>query len=470
MSGYIVLTISLGIVGVIAYHMSGRELLSPAVVVALSLFCASALCLVGYGSWNDILLEPYCIFLITLGTLSMVIGALVPRAYVKMRASVALRLDTGTELQGANVSSCPATWKYCFLVLLVMLITVEHVVETYSIATELGAHYSGYFEAQQIVRVATSPLYSGDYTGFNDGYSFISKQLEKLTIAIGYVSAIRLGRVVRRRSNSCDLYPCMLLAVVSGVSSFLYGGRYQMLMYLISFLLSCWICGLAEKRGDQKKTAAFSRRFVAIGAGVGAFCALSLYVLSPILGRNFDASLLDYVGAYYGCGIPSFQMMLNTGFDPYNIPGFNTFHEQMSFLSKFGIYESLPGFGSYFVPTQSFISNVFTFAYRYYSDFGILGMVILSLVSGLAYGWLYERALRPGAGAVWMYVFPALACHLIDVCRDEKFFATVFSFSTLLLIVAMVAVLCFLFLSFSDIRTETRTRFFCARHVETEND
>lgn len=446
---YIWLAVGLLILLIVAFFASGKELLSPGPIVAASMLVSALLSAYGARSWNNVVLRSDLALILLASTAFFILGTKLARAVLIKR------WDNGTS--GLVAQQLRISW-FVPLVLACFIVvpTFVRVVETFRLANELGIEGTDFMSLVATVREETSGLVTGEYSGFDVGYSFLSRQLDKLMNGAVFSAAILIP--VSLAFGKGKKVPLSLTAVflVGCAASLLSGGRYMLIMYCLALLLTSWICALHNNK--NRTTTEVSLKFAVVILCLCSAASLLFFLLSFLLGRTIQGTAANYISFYFGCGIPSFQEIINQGIDPYGIPGFNTFHEQMTFLSKFGLLENLPGYSSFWINFDGYSSNVFTFAYRYYSDFGVIGALALSALGGSVYELLYRVSTSRAGNIVLLAIYPVVGCHLFDVCRDEKLFATLLSPNYLLILLVCLVILYSLRSDFDwrDLKTNVR--------------
>lgn len=122
--------------------------------------------------------------------------------------------------------------------------------------------------------------------------------------------------------------------------------------------------------------------------GIAVVVVLLFATLKNFVGRQSDASIVEYVAHYLGAPTLNFNDYLNNPIQSNKLTGKETFWGVYDFLYK------LTGNSEYrYDYTLEFrnnnMGNVYTAFRMFYSDFGIIGVAVLSALQGAIYAFLY---------------------------------------------------------------------------------
>ncbi|MEE1274702.1 MAG: O-antigen polymerase [Olegusella sp.] len=446
---YLALIIILGALFALSLLLCFGEALSPMALVPLTMFAGCLLAYIGTAYWNDTPLSPDLVLLVFSSTSAFVLGGYicnlvlskkVPRANIPKKGKA-----SGNPSEGAHRGipiELGGTYKYVLLACIVIFGLTITVRETLQMATDAGIQFSSYMEAAKAVRLQTSTVFSSSNISFSAGHSLLQRLLGKIGAAINVISIFLFAYLIYIRSKNWKLnFMVLLMAVLAVAGSLTSGGRGGAFNYVLLFILSYWMLSAKDSRGDWH----FARKTLVVLASLALTLGIAFYLASYIVGRGTSDSLVSYLSFYFGCGFPSFQQFLDGLVPGHSIAGFNTFHEQLYFLQKLHVVSDMPAYGNTWVILDGYRSNVFTFVYRYYADFGWIGATLIPFISGIFYQTVYNLFFIEGA-PLWVQV---LACQipsvLFDIERDAKLFAsslTVNSISIYLIIIVICTWLC----------------------------
>lgn len=178
---------------------------------------------------------------------------------------------------------------------------------------------------------------------------------------------------------------------------------------------------------------------------LAAFIGLAIF-----MGRRtsftFD-SLVDYLTIYISGGLRAFDLYVQDGVNIRSgiVGNDETFHYISIIASRLFGYDNLKPIHLEFrsINNQN-IGNIYTAFRRYYSDFGILGMVILSSISGFLMTGLYSKSRYEASLNIikpTILIFAWLSRSILYMPIDDYLYLFVFTLNGLFKIV----VLCLLF-------------------------
>lgn len=438
MTAYLLLLILLLVLFLAALRFSGYMLLAPVPLALLGLSVSLVLAVIGLSSWNHISLEWESVCIVVLGSASLLLGAFLAR-------HLSDRQIARPSSRGAPSSTYTAPiWKYALVAAVLIIAIVVRVVETYRIGAELGADMSSYSAVARAVRSSLAGIMSTDGMRFGVGFSFVERQLEKVATVAGYVSAYLLAHNVsnNRRAESVAAAGLLLLSCVFCIAI---GGRTAILLYCIALAASLYICLLRKGRSSSK----LAGRFFAIGAVACCIAAAAFYAVSPLIGRPASSGFVEYISFYFGCGTPSLQHLLNSVDLPVVAPGVRTFYYLFSVPYKLGLIDTYPSYSIAWVDMGGHGCNIFTGFARYYLDFGLPGVMVLSVLAGAFMTLVYRMAANKGKP--FLIVFSGYLCaYSFDFAREEFIFSRLLSPTQLFFVVIMFVITLFLTTSLKE--------------------
>lgn len=179
---------------------------------------------------------------------------------------------------------------------------------------------------------------------------------------------------------------------------------------------------------------------VRLGIKLLTIFIIAFVVLAIFMGRRTTftgASLLDYLTIYISGGLRSFDLYVQDG--PHIQSGIvgndETFHYISVICSRFFDYNNLKTIHLEFraINGQN-IGNIYTAFRRYYSDFGIFGVIILSGVSGFLLTRLYSKArYKASIGRIEfsLLIFAWLSKSILYMPIDDHLYLFIFTLNGL---------------------------------------
>jgi oligosaccharide repeat unit polymerase len=238
--------------------------------------------------------------------------------------------------------------------------------------------------------------------------------MRMLTYAIGFWFAYYLAAILafKKRLDVRSL----LVVVFSALSSLVTGSRNNLILFIMFFLFFLYFCSQA-KNGWNK---GIRLKPVILGILFAVILLVSFQNLADLLGRNTTSSPLDYLAEYVGAEVYNLNLFLGQHKVPLidNYAGTQTF---INFFKTFGRYWgassndyslNLP-----FNASNGYnLGNVYTTFYPYLYDFGISGMIFLTVLMATISELIHIFAKKMFSGhaisvmvLVDGYIFTALA-------------------------------------------------------------
>ncbi len=428
---YLLLFVVMLIALVAALKLADFDLLSPAPLMILGLTMSVMLAGIGGLFWNDVPLKWNAVYVVVVGTSAILAGQLIANC------------KKTSQIPGELPKFQDSTWKYAVLFALVLIAIVVRVVETSNIASDMGLGDVSYAEKMEAVRHGLDAINSSEGLKLGVGFSFVERQLEKLVLAIGYVSSALVGySLVKSDRRSIALSVGTLL--LCGIHVLACGGRGQVIYYVGSAFASFSLFKIMS--GERPKVVL--KKLVIVGTIAGTVGIVVFYLSSFLIGRAAGSGLLDYISFYFGGSVPSLQIVLdNPELISSASPCVKTFYYLFGLPFKFGLIDEYPSYSLAWVHPGGNGSNIFTGFARPYFDFGTIGMVALTALACFAVTWFYGHVKNSGALPL-VSIFCLMSGYLFDFAREEYVFSRMLSLNGLASIVLIVLVALFMSKSF----------------------
>lgn len=213
-----------------------------------------------------------------------------------------------------------------------------------------------------------------------------------------YIVTIYTCKLENRFALPLVIMVYIFLSIILGAKGFL--------LFLASSLL---FCGYYTKK----------LRFRHIGIGI--IVLICFFVIITFMRTQDKASGSDFyvyaIQTYAFSAIPALDQQINSS---YSHLDFNTFRTYYLWMNKIGFnYEIPPVIADFvFVPHAT---NVFTYLYPYYIDFGFFGAILICFVLGASHGYFHIKAVN---GSVRHIIFASLLSYplLMQFFLDQYFF------------------------------------------------
>ena len=394
---------------------------------------------IGVFSWNSVELQVDAVAIVVLGTLSYVGGGFLARLFLKRRrerqekesdvsrsAGSTVSADAKRRLLTAAMPFHIKTWKLIVFLVILLIAAVIRICETTRLGLDSGIQFSNYMELAQWVRWTYAPLFSEESVHFGVGYSFIARQMLKVLFVGGYLSSIYLGFSFRKKDYRKETGFFVACFVLCCLTTFLEGERATIFGYFVAILVASFIGDIRSGKSAAQLSISYGRVIViAAVVGIAVF-----YVLGLLIGRVGSSGPVEYVTFYFGCGIPSLQIALDSGLNLSAYPGSQTFAGIFDMLYKLYILPT-PDSGLFqFVTLGSHVSNIFTQYFRYFSDFGYVGVIVFPLLSNIVLTLCYTCTVKTRISCL-VLLYPTICGYVVDQVRDAFVFNVLLSVSWL---------------------------------------
>lgn len=421
------------------------EIVSPVSLMLLGLALANVLAMMGRGSWNSYGLSLRVFSILIMGSIALLGGSF-----------IACRLNHFGGLKRIKAIELPskiAVWKYLLLLILVLIAIALRVSETYRLALELGVDGGSYSAAAKAVRSAYASFNSSDGMLPGQGFSFLSKQMTKVESCITYLSVFLLARAFVYR-NRKEIVASFVLVSSCCCYVIISGSRGELLYQGIAFAVILYVFLLRRGHSAKKLTLLF----FFVGVVLGVVLSVGFWLSSALVGRKSNSGFIEYITFYFGCGLPSLESILQSNSLADVFPGVRTFYYLFALPFKFGLIDNYPSYSIAWVNLGGHASNIFTGFARFYLDFGMAGLVVLSCASGFLLTLLYRQS-KVTSGWIFIILTGYFCAQCFDFAREEFLFSRFLSTSSAVWLVLLVALTWFMTTDFSALWSRLVERF-----------
>ena len=290
------------------------------------------------------------------------------------------------------------------------------------------------FSSVSAIRASLRAIYDEEKT-----YGFFSSQLFEILVAIAYLSLHRIMVVKfvhKEKINKLVFVPLgsfLIFALFTTdrnilIRFFLFG--------LVSFVTSY----------EWKKSIFVRNRKLVIKVGIiGIVFALVFWSFGKM--KNYKSGFERAMGIYAGSGIYAYNLWI-TDFDDQYTDGQQTFSVVQNTLAAVGIGEesSVPHNAEFIKYDSSngyhFETNIYSALRPYYQDFGYAGVIIIPLLTGALFEFLYLKNKRDKFGFWWMFycshVYPVVYYPILEQFLKRFHFGLVYEIGWLTVLYFLV--------------------------------
>lgn len=411
---YICLIIILFIITGVTFLIFNRELLCPAVVVsAVFTFCTAFGCL-KYNDWQLRVYSQQAVQCIITGILSFILASLI--------ATLTFATMSGDKSIEEERSLGDIDNRY---VLVSIILSLLYMVLLY--IYEKRVVNSAGFQSETL-----SKLINSFYTIKNSTYL---SQIYKLPSWLTYYGYYMLGNsVVFCYSFIVDLInngynrkklPYLIIISTYPIYSVLTSSRLDLLLLVFEIIYLVYFSLNTKYNWD----AWINYRIIGL-LGCLVIAILGFFVISAVLlGRKDSLDTFDpinYVSIYVSGGVRNLDLYMK------DIVTGESFFGKETFPSIYRALYNRNGTGLLYSATLEFRSiegtntgNIYTAFRRYYADFGMLGVVILTGMLGILFSVLYERAKRDSYKqyyGIYLLILSYLSRALFLMPVDDTFY------------------------------------------------
>ena len=402
-----------------SYSLNNKILFSPSFMCCASFVVACIFLFILKDDWN-VNFSGYTVFLILIGLTSMLLGE---HLFSNKRKMI---LSSNYKVSFANVSYIDMNITVVFLIILIN-------------------YFASYIYYQDVIRIIGRNVESlsadnmADYKNAvvfeGEKVSRITTQLNLITKATSFVFMFIFIFNLLCGYHSKKNYLYVVGSLPNIINSFLAGARLDYITFaslLLWFIYFIKISNGFTHKSYKKFLIKFGMRLAVIGVGV----LVLFYFIRLAVGRanTEDMSFKEYIGEYIAAPSLNFEHYLNVTEQPdpfdFNIHRSETFLGIGQFLSIFDkeINRYNPLFGFRSGPHGEKFGNVYTAFARYYSDFGVIGVLIFPFLIGCVLMKILSSCLNVknqifNSNIIFkVLVFGYLVCPLIVYAADDYFF------------------------------------------------
>ena len=388
------------VLGLLSYCLCGRDPFAPGTMLTWMGLFSCACAIYNLPLWQfELSALTVWVLLSTMG-ISVLINAGVHSCFRRVR--VERKAAVGTPIRmGVSL----AVLALLAGVILVMLAQIRRVA-------------GGGTFASVMVLFRTKNAYGTDLSNQLPGWVRQMLNLSAVMCFLYLFNFIKFGRQLKKLDAALNL----AVIALSIFTSLLTGGRFSAMTMLVGAVVM-WYMIRMEGRRTLGVKAVFRIMLVVLAALYG------FYAVKSFVGRQSDATAVEYITHYAGGGIPGLDLYLKDPPHASPIWGKETFYSLNNGLRKLGLLD-IPYYYIHHEFRQSggvSIGNIYTALRDYHYDFGMAGVYLLHGVFSVVFSVFYEyqKKRRSDLGII---VFSMMYYCVVFYMISNSFFASVVSF------------------------------------------
>ena len=443
---YVPLILVLGGLAIFSFFLFKKDYLSPSFLLSLSFFVStvSAGLAKVFNWWNDVDLGPIVFWVIVVGILATIVGESLIRWFFLSKKG--WKCSDKTKIAKIKIGTIKMILVYLFIIVS-LLVVVRQMMNITGVTDNIAQMINKYRNL--------TPLFNNEGGGVS--ISTFAMQLVRITNVFGIASVYVFIHNMLAGDRIRHNLKYVGIVVLALTLMFLVGGRTSMVQYIfagVAFLL------VLRRKYTGIRIITKKIKIVAVTCMV-LILALFYYVM-PLIGRDQVSSMPSYMSYYFGNSVASYQKALSEN----KLPKGKYFGESFldgvqQALNKVGLYDDYSAYQSVWVhykgdTGKTMASNTFTGMEPYYTDGGLIGVIVCQMVYGIVFTCLCLIVMRRNS-LFWMILYGFVFVNVFDQMRSESVFSLL-SISMVLYII-YIAMIVVLFLPLSEKRSKDMKQF-----------
>ena len=433
---FFILFITLLLLTAFTYFIFDKELMAPGLMICLMFDVSVTYSLYNYERWQLTGYGAEMVLLALLGISCFISADIITRKLIYRGETETTFKTQRTEIPYSRI---------ILAVIIGVLAVILYVMYLRRIIWYFGLS-QGINDAIQTVRKKRQ---AGELTGGLGLPVFINLLIKSVQMFSVLFSFAYVYNIVIRRHEKKDnwlLVPVVLHVIVSLLQS----KRGDVVQDIIAVMVFSYIVWSRYERSCSR-----INRWFLLGSTLTVVTVSPLFFIATRIMGRYDADSIKsidmfyYIGVYLSGGLRSFDLYLKQGGSAARFFGEETFVTLNNFIfSHFGGGESYVRHLEYRSGNGWGSGNIYSSFRRFYHDFGIWGICILSFIQGLISSLVYERTRREKTDdisfSIVLYSFFAYTIVYIPI--DDLFFSSVISVSGLAKTVLLYIIYIFVFM------------------------
>ncbi len=408
------------------FFLFKKDVLSPSFIFAAMCTVSILAAIIARGFWNDVEIGIPVMFFPIIAVIATACGEMVIRwlmGILKNKKGKGEIKKIETNANVLPVFKCPGILVaaiYLFIIVTFVVIVVEMINIT-GISNNIPEMINSYRNLTPLFNANDSTVSIGT---FATQLMRISDILGMIFLFVFINNTVKGGKV---RDNAAYIG----ITILSTIIMLFVAGRSSLVQYVL-FGLGMFILlrlNTFEKKENKENKKNKRRAGILFGGIIAA--ATAFYLIMPLIGRVQIGGPINYISFYVGNPIPSFQKLVDTGgLEHSEYFGQETLKNARGILDKIGFQADFSAYQDTWVPFSLkegdgvMMSNTFSGMKPYYSDWGVVGVVICQFLFGLFFGFLYYLA--KNRRSIFIYLlWGMLLVNVFTQVSNERLFSCI---------------------------------------------
>ncbi|MCC8101275.1 MAG: oligosaccharide repeat unit polymerase [Clostridiales bacterium] len=393
MDAMILLFVGETILLILAYVITGNDILAPSVLMCIMFVISTFVAILNFANWEYGTTEysMQATLLILTGLFCFIAAETLTRILInksKQKGNRGRSINqnkkvTHRELKTIDISAGK-------IVIVIFFDIVVCVLYYYAIREVVGTSYSGMQVFAAYRRLGVSDMSGEDVTRV----SGLIPQLTNVVVVSGYVAGyVLINNLLFGDRNKRRQLGLVIIVILSLLPGTMVAGRTQYLRIFIGLLFYYYI--LWNQKHHWKKNLSYKMiriGIIALAVGIPAF-----YYSLNLLGRlGNKRTMFQYVSSYLGSSIFLFGKYVENPVSR-TLWGEESLVGIRKILSFLGVGAASTSYNLEFRSVGAYTSNVYTFFRRPLHDFGLVGMYIFTALVAVFFAYMYWGKIKGAA-------------------------------------------------------------------------
>lgn len=406
--GIYVLILALTIMFVMAYIYSGRDILSPFVIVVAMYLLSSFIAGIYVNEWQ-FSLSYFTVILIVTALFVFGLGEFFAKKVCNTLIKPVAPKKDAERIEIPTILLIGVIIVFCFF----LIMTIQ---ETYALSVK-GGNTGGYGSMMTYARKMT----------LESGYSRSRtiNHMMSMSKAVAFILGwVGIHNFICKKLERKDIL-CIIAVVIAFAIQAIASASRGFAIDWVAYFCLLYFMKLSKSNGWKNINPI---KIIVMGiSAIGVF--LIVFVVLGLVANRFGGdNIVDTIAFYLGMSIPSFDHFIKTYNSQVQNFGGETLYGLYAILNKLGLSSYDLARHLEFVKFNDVSGNVYTSLRRYINDYGFIGLYIIQFYLGVFYSFLYNLVRRSSNEAL-LVGYSVLSYSLVMQGIDELLLSNYVSLS-----------------------------------------